>query len=234
MAYQVSNCLSGFNNKNSIFNEISSAEKDILKKNHTCIFYNKGEYIFKKGEIPTGLICLLKGKVQVFSEGIGGREQIIRMVNPIGLIGFRAVFTDETYKGTAEVIEDATICTVEKESLFNTIRSNGELGLKFIQMLSSELGFSNQRTISLTQKHVRARIAESLLFLQDTYGFEEDNATLSIYLSRENIANLSNMNTSNAIRTLSALADEKLIEIDGRKIKLTNITMLKKISNSGQ
>ena len=89
--------------------------------------------------------------------------------------------------------------------------------------LSKDLGVSDERTVNLTQKHIRGRLAESLLFLKDAYGLEEDESTLSIYLSREDLANLSNMTTSNAIRTLSNFAAEKIIAIDGRKIKLIDI-----------
>ena len=89
------------------------------------------------------------------------------------------------------------------------------------------------RIVNLTQKHIRARLAEALLLLKDNYGLEEDGYTLSIYLSREDLANLSNMTTSNAIRTLSAFANEKLIAIDGRKIKFLNSEELKKINKMG-
>jgi hypothetical protein len=41
------------------------------------------------------------------------------------------------------------------------------------------------------------------------------------------------MTTSNAIRTLSIFAAEKLIAIDGRKIKLINEDELRKISRIG-
>ena len=92
---------------------------------------------------------------------------------------------------------------------------------------------SDERTVNLTQKHIRGRLAESLLFLKETYGLEEDESTLSIYLSREDLANLSNMTTSNAIRTLSNFATEKLITIDGRKIKIIDEEKLKKISKIG-
>ena len=71
------------------------------------------------------------------------------------------------------------------------------------------------------------------MFLKDSYGLEEDGYTLSIYLSREDLASLSNMTTSNAIRTLSAFANEKLIAIDGRKIKFIADDELKKISKMG-
>jgi CRP-like cAMP-binding protein len=87
--------------------------------------------------------------------------------------------------------------------------------------------------VNLTQKHIRGRLAEALLFLKDCYGLEEDGATLSIYLSREDLASLSNMTTSNAIRTLSAFANEHIVAIDGRKIKIIDEEQIKKISKIG-
>ena len=100
-------------------------------------------------------------------------------------------------------------------------------------MLSLELGFSNNRTVSLTQKHIRGRLAESLIVLKDTYGYEKDGKTIRAYLSREDIANLSNMTTSNAIRTLSTFATENVISIDGRKIKILDSRKLDRISTLG-
>ena len=66
----------------------------------------------------------------------------------------------------------------------------------FIRQLSIDLGIADERTVNLTQKHIRGRLAESLLFLKESYGLEEDGSTLSIYLSREDLANLSNMSKS--------------------------------------
>ena len=99
--------------------------------------------------------------------------------------------------------------------------------------MAMELGISNSRTVTLTQKHIRGRLAESLIFLVDTYGFEEDGLTIKVYLSREDIANLSNMTTSNAIRTLSIFANENVISLEGRKIKVIDLQQLKRISELG-
>jgi CRP-like cAMP-binding protein len=88
--------------------------------------------------------------------------------------------------------------------------------------------------ISLTQKHVRGRVAESILVLRDTYGMEADGRTLRVLLSREDLAHLSNMTTSNAIRTLSGLVSEKILDIEGRRITILNLSKLEGISESGQ
>ena len=104
----------------------------------------------------------------------------------------------------------------------------------FIHELSRNLGNSDTKIVNLTQKHIRGRLAEALIVLLDNYGYEEDdNMTLKIYMAREDLANLSNMTTSNAIRTLSNFVTEKIIVVDGRKIKILNEPQLRKISKFG-
>lgn len=205
----------------------------MIVKNHSYAHYRKGEIVFKEGEKPAGLISLSTGKVKVFKEGVGGREQIIRMVRPAGLLGYRSLFAGMNYSASAIALEDSTICIIEKDAFLSLVRDSPELSLRIIRMISVELGFSNERTVSLTQKHIRGRLAESLLVLRDTYGFETDGLTIRAYLSREDIANLSNMTTSNAIRTLSTFATESVISIEGRKIKILDSGRLERISTLG-
>ena len=231
--HKINNCTNCIENKKSIFSILSKKEKDKLIEHHSCFYYKKNEIIFREGGKPTDLICLSEGKVKIFKEGVGGREQIIRMAKPVGFIGYRAIFADENYMSSAIAIENSTVCKIEKDALFNTIKNNSAFGMEIIKALASELGFSNKRTVALTQKHIRGRLAESLILLKDTYGFEDDSSTLKIYLSREDIANLSNMTTSNAIRTLSIFSSEGVLNLEGRKIKILDLHQLERISELG-
>lgn len=224
------NCI---NHKNSVFKTLNTIEKKLMSDHHLTYSYKKGEIIFKEGDKPNGLISLLEGKVKIYKEGVGGREQIIRMAKPAGFIGYRALFAEENYAASALAIEDCVVCVIEKNILFQIVRDNSSIAILIMKLMASELGFSNNRTLSLTQKHIRGRLAESLLFLKETYGLEEDNSTIKIFLSREDIASLSNMTTSNAIRTLSAFAGEKLILLEGRKIKILDIKKLERVSELG-
>lgn len=221
------------NHKNSVFKSLNATEKKLMSDNHLTYSYKKGEIIFKEGDKPNGLISLLEGKVKIYKEGVGGREQIIRMAKPAGFIGYRALFAEENYAASALAIEDCIVCVIEKNILFQIVKENSSIALLIMKLMASELGFSNNRTLSLTQKHIRGRLAESLIFLKDTYGLEDDNSTIKIFLSREDIASLSNMTTSNAIRTLSAFAGEKLILLEGRKIKILDIKKLERVSELG-
>ena len=233
MKHKEAGCSYFLENEHSLFYSLSAEEKNQLFKNHICTVYKKGEIIFKEGDKPSGLICLAKGKVKIFIEGIGGREQIVRMASPLGFIGYRALFAESNYTGSAVALEDSLVCIIDREDLFAVLRKNVDLTLNMIKKMAQELGISNTRTVSLTQKHIRGRLAESLLLLIDTYGFEEDGKTIRAYLSREDIANLSNMTTSNAIRTLSSFAQEDILSLDGRKITIKDLHKLERISALG-
>ena len=224
------NCIDSFY---TLLPGLTQKERETLTANHTYANFKKGEVIFHEGERPLGLLFLVSGKVKVYKNGVGGREQILRMVKPVSFMGYRSIFTETTYSAHALAIEDATICIFEKDSFIKILRKNPEVSLKFVQLMSDELRFSNDRTVSLTQKHIRGRLAESLIVLKDTYGFESDGRTMKVYLSREDIANLSNMTTSNAIRTLSTFASEEVIQLEGRKIKILDPVRLDRISELG-
>ena len=128
--------------------------------------------------------------------------------------------------------EASSVCMVPLKLVDDLFQNNFSLCQFFIKQLSIDLGIADERTVSLTQKHIRGRLAEALVFLIDNYGLEEDN-TINIYLAREDLANLSNMTTSNAIRTLSTFVTEKVIALDGRKIKILDEEKLRKISLLG-
>lgn len=216
-----------------MWHPLNDEQREFLMSNFTIQNYKKNEVIYCEGEPPTQLMCLLNGKVKIYKDGVGGRSQIIRMIKPVEYFGYRAFFAKEDYLTAAAAFENSTICLIPMETIVTLISQNNKLAMFFIQQLSIDLGIADERTVNLTQKHIRGRLAESILFLKDSYGLEEDQSTLSIYLSREDLANLSNMTTSNAIRTLSNFSNERLITIDGRKIKIIDEERLKKISKIG-
>ena len=195
--------------------------------------YRKNELIYSEGEVPHYLLCLISGKVKISKEGVGGRAQIVRVVKPVEYFGYRAGFAGEDYVTSAAAFEPTVIVRCPIKLVVSLLKENARLSWFFIQHLCANLGQADERTVSLTQKHIRGRLAESLLFLKENYGLEEDGSTISIYLSREDLANLSNMTTSNAIRTLSVFAAERIVAIDGRKIKIIDEAKLQRISRIG-
>ena len=216
-----------------IWSILNAEERRIIVDNFEIHEFKKNQIIYSQSEAAEHLWCLLKGKVKIFKDGVGGRSQIIRLYRPVQYFGFRAYFAEELHTSSASAFEESTLGAIPMKIVEQMINNNRRVAWFFIRELSNNLGGSDNRIVNLTQKHIRGRLAEALIVLRDNYGYEADNATIKIYMSREDLANLSNMTTSNAIRTLSTFVTEKLIVVDGRRIKIINEPQLRKISKFG-
>lgn len=216
-----------------IWSILNGDEKRHIVDNFQIHHFKKNQLIYAEGDDPEFLWCLLKGKVKKTKEGVGGRVQILRLIRPVQYFGYRAYFAQEKYVSSALAFEPSVLGALPMSLVSDMISSNINLAWFFIRELSHNLGGSDTRIVNLTQKHIRGRLAEALMVLLDNYGYEEDGSTLKIYMAREDLANLSNMTTSNAIRTLSAFVSERLLLVDGRRIKIINEGMLRKISKFG-
>ncbi len=216
-----------------IWRVLNEKEHKLIRDTARFINLKKNEIVYYENDKPVDFMCLLKGKIKIYKEGVGGRSQIVRVVRPVQYFGYRAYFAEEPYVTTAAAFESSVVCLIPMKIIEQILRNNGSLAMLLIRLLSIDLGVSDRRVVNLTQKHIRGRLAESLIFLKESYGLEEDGATIGVYLAREDLANLSNMTTSNAIRTLSIFEKERIISLDGRKIKIIDEDRLQKISRIG-
>ena len=212
---------------------LTPEEKKKVSEGFVVRQFKKNQIIYAEHDTPEYLYCLLTGKAKMYKDGIGGRQQILRLYRPIQYFGYRAYFAGEPYVSSVAAVEAASIGIIPMDLVKEIIDENIQVAWFFIHELSRNLGGSDTKIVNLTQKHIRGRLAEALILLVDNYGLEDDGETLNIYMAREDIANLSNMTTSNAIRTLSAFTNEKIITVDGRRIKILDYNTLKKISKFG-
>lgn len=217
----------------ALWEPLSAEQRGYLADNLMICEFEKNEALYHQDETPAYVMCLLNGKIKVSINGIGGRAQIIRMIEPFGIFSFRAAFVDERYHTSAYAFEPSEVCLIPIAVIRHLIEANNELAVFFIRQLCRMLGEADTLTVNMTQKHMRGRMAEALLVLKTKYGYEDDGSTLCSYLSREELASMSNMTTSNAIRMLSALSAENIILTDGRKIKIIDEERLRKVSENG-
>lgn len=215
----------------SIFCTLEDVEVDALNDNKGCSSYKKSQVIFSQGTMPHGLFVIYSGKVKLYQLAENGREQIVRMAKAGDVIGYRALLSSDRYTSSAETIEESNICFIPKELFFNMMNKNSSITVQLMKLLSYDLKNAEHKITDLAQKPVRERMAEALLFIKETYGYEKDNKTINVILTREELANIVGTATETAIRLLSDLKFEQLIEFVGKKIKIINLRKLTDIAN---
>lgn len=212
---------------------LTNEERVYLRENTKYQEFKKNEMIYCEGEVPEFMYCVITGKIKIFKNGIGGRQQILRFIREGENFAFRAYFAEGKYVTSATALESVKAYAVPLTVLRQILESNNRLAMLFIKHLSADLGDIDSRIVSLTQKHIRGRLAEALVILLDTYGIDNLTKELKGSLSREDLAGFANMTASNAIRTLAAFDAEGMIALEGKKIKVLNETQLRKVSLLG-
>ncbi len=189
----------------------------------TTNYYKKGQVIFYEGNQAYGLYCIFSGRVKLVKSSVDGKQQIIRISGPGDLLGYRSLFADESYTASAEVIEDATICCIDKKAFFPLISKNPTLALDIIKKLSKELRQAEDLATSIAQRSVRERMAELLLMLKEAYGQPvKKGVRINLQLSREELGEMIGMTQETAIRLLSEFKQDGMIEVHEREITILN------------
>lgn len=204
-----------------------------IQQSLTVRSFKRNELIYQENETPTHILFLVNGMAKIIKECGMGRSQVVRIIKEQTFMGFRAFFAHECNTTSAIALEDSTVAALPLDIMAELIELHHSITDYFITILAATLGETDNRFVTITQKHIRGRLAETILALKANYGIENDGKTLNVIMNRYDLASLSNMSTSNAIRTLSSFATEGLIEISGRKIRILSEEELAKISRLG-
>lgn len=227
----VPDCIHCSKRFSSVFCRADVNNLHTINDSKVCSTYKKGQVIFNEGSYSFGLFCINNGKIKISRNGDDGREAILRLAKPGDIIGYKALLTNDKYSASAVALDDCNVCFIPKELFLKVLKTDASLSIELMRMLSAELGKVETKLTHLAQKPVRERLAETLLFIKETYGFEEDEQTINATLSREEIANIVGTATESAIRLLSEFKKDNIIELDGKKIKIINLEKLIRTAN---
>ncbi len=214
----------------TVFKHLTQDELDTLNFEKGCNHYKRGNIIFHEGNKGNGVYCIYEGILKLYKTGIDGRKQIIRFAQKGSLIGFRSVLSNESACTTAEALNDISLCFIPAKTFVALVQNNRNFSMNLIQLSCKELGIANRFILDMAQKNVRERLAEVLLLLNETFGKDENNI-LKISLTRVEIANIVGTATESVIRLLSEFKKDKLIELNGRNIKILREKELERISD---
>jgi len=214
------------------FNALSTLTQDELEKfsdHKTSLLIKKGENLMTEGNTINGLYCIKDGKGKLTKLNTNGKEQIIKFVKGGDMLGHRSILSEELVGLNAIALEDMHVCFIPKGDILDTIRENNNFSLSLMRNISHQLNEANTNISQMAQKPVKDRLAETLLQLENIFGVDHEDC-IDVVLTREEIANTIGTATESAIRLLSNLKKDGVIDLLGKKIKILNKNTLKNLS----
>ena len=214
------------------FNSFKALKKEELihlSDTKSEVTFKKGQVIFTEGSFLSGVFCVKAGKCKLSKLNSNGKEQIVKFMTHGDMLGYRSVIAEEPVTLTVTALDDMKACFIPKAEILTALEKNPKFSLDMMKTACSHLKDANQTISNMAQLTVKQRIANSLVFLYETFS-TDDEGYLDISLSREEISSIVGTATESAIRLLSELKKEGLINLKGKKIKVLEIKKLKQLA----
>ena len=213
------------------FNSLKTLSQEELKRISACKtsrVIKKGDVIFEEGDIIKGVYCIREGICKLSKLSPNGKDQIIKLVVKGKLIGQRSLVSDESVNLSAIALSDMLVCFIPKSEILKDFNENTNFTFDVLKEMALDLKEADDIIVNMAQKSVRQRLAETLIYVNDSFGTKHDG-TLSVLLSREDYANIIGTATESTIRVLSQFKKEKLIATIGKQIKIIDIEGLSRV-----
>lgn len=213
------------------FNSLKSLTKDELMRISNCKtshIIKKGTILFEEGETLNGVYCVKDGICKLSKLSANGKDQIVKMVVKGQLLGQRSLISDESSNLQATALNDMEVCFIPKSEIIADLQKNPKFSFDVLKDMAQDLKEADDVIVNMAQKSVRQRLAETLIYINDSFGTNPDG-TLSVLLSREDYANIVGTATESAIRVLSQFKKEGLISIIGKQIKIDDLSGLGRV-----
>jgi len=214
-----------------LYNSMNEQEKNSIIYDIRVWEYQNGDYVFKSDQEIRLVYFILHGKVKIQkSNATSDKQQILHLLHQGDIFGLHSSFEHMTVQTEAIALDKSIIATIPITTITRLLHANAELAYYTIERITRATNTLEQRMICLTHKHMRGRMADSILYLKKIFGVLEQTNTIDVKLTRQEMASLSDMTLSNAIRTLSAFCKENVISLKGRKLTILDEGSLQRIS----
>jgi CRP-like cAMP-binding protein/CheY-like chemotaxis protein len=201
-----------------------------LKEGRSINHYKKKQLIYSEGNHPSRLFYIQKGKVKTYRRNEDGKELIVGLYNEGDFLGYMPLLEGRTYKETAEALDETELAIIPRAEFEELLGSNPSVMRKFIGILARNIDEKEEQLLAIAYNSLRKKVADTLVTLYRKYNpGREDSFTID--LSRENLAAIAGVAKESLIRMLSELKDERLIGLDGSRIRILNYSGLENMYN---
>jgi CRP/FNR family transcriptional regulator, polysaccharide utilization system transcription regulator len=215
------------------FSSLKALTKDELLKMAECktsYTIKKGEHIFEEGEVTNGIYCVKEGVCKMTKLSANGKDQIVKLVKSGELLGQRSMISEEPTNLSAIALEDMEVCFIPKKEVMSFFNENNQFSMNVMKTICGDLKDADDHMVSMAQKSVKERLAETLLYLEETFG-KSDDGSLHIQLSREELAGMIGTATESCIRLLSEFNKSGYVDLTGKKITLLDRNKLRRLAD---
>ncbi len=214
----------------NLLKSLENSELESLVEGKQQIIYKPGENIIKQNISSTYVVCIRKGLAKVYVEGVKGKSLIVRLVGQHDFISGGDLFNGNVQQFTISAVTEVHCCLISSNKLTQLFIQNNRFAVELLRNHARQNTNLLNKLVVLTQKYMPGRVADTLLYLKNNI-FRTN--PFSVPLTRQDLADMSNMTKESLVRILQQFKTSGLIKIRGNSIEITNENGLQEISKNG-
>jgi len=193
--------------------------------------FRRGQLVFYAGALAHALYIVRSGRVKVFRTSRNGDEQVLRLLGPGEILGYRALLANEPYYASAEAVEDSVLCIIAAAALRGLLSEVPELALDLLAKMARELRISEDLMMDLIHRPVRQRAARLLLLLlEDNRGAADPAQIPTHQLRRQDMARMIGTTPETFSRVLRRFAQEGIVALARDRIRIRDRSLLHRVA----
>ena len=216
--------------KQPFFRLLSESELEYLSGESNVVSFENREVIFKQETRSSHIMLLEEGLVRIYKTGKGKKVITLKLAGPGTFIGLLSVFGSDIHQYSAAAVGSAKVRFFDQSAFVQTIEKNGKLARRIIHDICRDGLTIFDKLMSQSQKQLPGKVAEVILFFSEELYHSEE---FDLPLTREELAQLAGTTKESFIRTFSEFRHDKIIDLDGKRVRINSMKILKILNELG-
>jgi CRP-like cAMP-binding protein len=190
------------------------------------IKFNRGEYIFRRGDPGTSLFGVVSGSVRMSTSSVGGKRAVLNLISTGQTFGEIALLDRRERTTDAIAHVGCEVWRIERRDLLALLQSQPALAMKFIELLCARLRWTTEHLEQLIQESLSARLAHMIVRLAERNPRRDGMLVLEI--TQQNLGDMIGISRESTNKLMSHWAERHWIRVQHRHVVILNPGALKR------
>jgi CRP/FNR family transcriptional regulator, polysaccharide utilization system transcription regulator len=187
--------------------------------------YKKDEFLYHENEAAEGLHFIITGKVKLTKTDNQQNQTILYIAQRGDTLAIHSVINEHFHSNSAIAMASTYTCFIPANEFMKLVESDNKYKMMIMQALCVRIDLYQNQMNSRVIKSIPERLLDSLLFLSQTYGIDE-NHVLKIALSIEDLANMVGTSKTYLNKVIIDLHKKGLMTFKNNRIEIPDINNL--------
>lgn len=206
----------------SLFEGLAPANLEELAQGTCNVIYQKGQAIFRAGDVVSHLHVLVSGQVKLSLSCRRGNERVLELLDAGQSFGQAELFVAGPYLISAIAVKPSHVLAIRRDALFRVMADDPRVSRRVIELLARRQLETEADLVAQQSWSPGQRLLGYLIELAGPHRAATGETTVTLETSKKMLASRFDMQPETLSRNLRDLTDAGLIVVDKNRVLLRN------------